>query len=59
VYGVRTATLAQLGRNDEAKAALEDFNRVFPDRTISRLRPNYRWKNPADIDHFMDGLRKA
>jgi adenylate cyclase len=59
VYGIRTATLAQLDRNDEAKGALQDFNRVFPDRTISRLRPNYRWKNAADIDHFMEGLRKA
>lgn len=53
------AALAQLGRQQEAAAALSDFRLHYPDRTISDLRPNYRWKDPADIDHFFDGLRKA
>ena len=59
VYGVKTAALAQLGRDEEANAALQEFVRHFPDRTVSRLRPNYRWKDPADVEHFLDGLRKA
>ena len=58
-YGVEAAALAQLGRQEEASAALQDFKRHYPDRTASRLRPNYRWKDPADVEHFLDGLRKA
>lgn len=59
VYGVKAAALAQLDRWEEASAALHKFMRHFPDGTASRLRTNYRWKDPADIEHLLDGLRKA
>jgi TolB-like protein len=53
------AGLAQLGRIEEAKVALPqlkllDGNLEF---SVSMLRRN--WSNPADLDHILDGLRKA
>jgi adenylate cyclase len=53
------AGLAQLGRTDEAKAALADLRRLDPNLSFveSTLQRNYR--DPTAIDHILDGLRKA
>ncbi len=60
-HGLRyvVAGLAQLNRIAEAQAALAelrlmDANLEF---TASVLRRN--WPDPADVDHLLDGLRKA
>jgi adenylate cyclase len=53
------AGLAQLGRDDEAKAALADLRRL--DQSLSYVESNLQrlYKDPAAIDHILDGLRKA
>jgi len=53
------AGLAQLGREDEAKAALADLRRLDP--SLSYVESNLKrvYKDPAAIDHILDGLRKA
>ena len=56
---VRAAALAQLGRAEEAKGSLERFLAHFPDATCTRHLRNFRWRNPDDVEHFKDGLRKA
>jgi adenylate cyclase len=59
VLAVRTAALAQLGRSEEAAKATEVLLNRFPTLTVERHLKNFRWKAPADIAHYRDGLLKA
>jgi adenylate cyclase len=59
VLAVRAAALAQLDRTEEAAKAAEILQINFPDLTVERHLRNFRWKNPADIAHYRDGLLKA
>ncbi len=59
VLTVRAAALAQLGRNEEAATAAEVLLTNFPSLTVERHLRNFRWKNPADIAHYREGLLKA
>jgi adenylate cyclase len=59
VLAVRAAALAQLGRNEEAAQAAEALLSNYPGLTVQRHLRNFRWKNPADIAHYREGLLKA
>jgi adenylate cyclase len=59
VLAIRAAALAQLGRSDEAAKATAVLLNGFPTLTIERHLKNFRWKNPADIAHYREGLLKA
>jgi len=59
VLAVRAAALAQLGRAEEAAKAAEVLLTSYPDLTVERHLRNFRWKTPADIAHYRDGLLKA
>jgi adenylate cyclase len=59
VLAVRAAALAQLGRTEEAAKAAEVLLSSFPGLTVERHLRNFRWKTPADIVHYRDGLLKA
>ncbi len=59
VLAVRAAALAQLERTGEAARATEILMNNFPTLTVERHLRNFRWKNPADIAHYRDGLLKA
>jgi adenylate cyclase len=59
VLAVRTAALAQLGRSEEAAKAAEVLMSNFPTLTVERHLRNFRWKAPADIAHYREGLLKA
>jgi len=59
VLGVRAAALAELGRSDEAAEAAEEFMAHAPGLTIERHLRNFRWKNPADIARYGEGLARA
>jgi adenylate cyclase len=59
VLAVRTAALAQLGRSEEAAKAAEVLLTSFPSLTVERHLRNFRWKTPADIAHYREGLLKA
>jgi adenylate cyclase len=59
VLAVRSAALAQSGRTEEAAKAAEVLLRSFPGFTVERHLRNFRWKTPADIAHYRDGLLKA
>jgi adenylate cyclase len=56
---IRAAALAQLGRTEEARAAVGVLLERYPWLTIERLLSNIRWKRPEDIAHYRDGLLKA
>src|SRR5579859_3749008 len=59
VLAVRAAALAQSGRSQEAAKATEVLLNGFPTLTVERHLRNFRWKNPADIAHYREGLLKA
>jgi adenylate cyclase len=59
VLAVRAAALAQLARIEEAAKATEVLLSSYPGLTVERHLRNFRWKTPADIAHYRDGLLKA
>jgi adenylate cyclase len=59
VLAVRAAALAQSGRSEEAAKATEVLLNCFPTLTVERHLKNFRWKTPADIAHYREGLLKA
>jgi adenylate cyclase len=59
VLAIRAATLAEMGQAEEAAKATEVLLTCFPTLTVERHLRNFRWKNPADIAHYRDGLLKA
>jgi adenylate cyclase len=53
------AAYAQAGRGTEAHAEVEDILERDPDSSITRWGYVQPYKFPADLEHFIDGLRKA
>ena len=61
-HAVLTAALAHLGRMDEAKAALREFQRVQPGITVARYRQAQTANEPVAVKtnaRLMTGLAKA
>jgi len=60
-HGLRyvVAGLAQLGRIEEAQAALSDLQLTDANLEFSASTLRRNWPDPADVDHLLDGLRKA
>jgi tetratricopeptide (TPR) repeat protein len=54
-----TASLAHLGRIDEARAAKDRLLRILPHESAGLVRANMPSDNADFIDRFVDGLRKA
>ena len=59
VLAIRAAALAQSGRSEEAAKAAETLLANYPGLTVEKHLRNFRWKAPADIAHYRDGLLKA
>jgi hypothetical protein len=55
----RAASFGQLGRQREARAALDECARLKPDIPVIKFAKAEHYKNPADTEHLIDGLRKA
>ncbi len=52
-------TYAQLGQLDEARTEAAEVLRINPGFTIERYKRLAVHKNPKDVEHRLDGLRKA
>ena len=50
---------AQLGREQEAKAAAEEYLRRTPDFSLARHLELMPFQHAEDRDHYAEGLRKA
>jgi hypothetical protein len=48
-----------MGQADEAAKATQALLNGFPTVTVDRHLRNFRWRNPADIAHYREGLLKA
>jgi TolB-like protein/Tfp pilus assembly protein PilF len=55
---IRAAAYAQLGRQLEARTAMAEYMKMQPGSRIGKEK-GYLFKNPADREHLLDGLRKA
>ena len=53
------AACGQLGRSQEAGQALQEVLRLYPDLGMDFIRARWPYKDAADLDHFVEGLRKA
>ena len=53
------ASYGHLGRLDEARAEWREVLRVNPDYSLEYRRKVLPYKNPADFERIVDGLRKA
>ena len=53
------ASYGHLGRIDEAQAEWKEVFRVNPDYSLDHRRNILPYKNPADFELIVDGLRKA
>lgn len=53
------AAYAQAGRRDEAQWELDQVLATNPDFSLERIRHAYPFTNPADLEHFLGGLRRG
>lgn len=53
------ASYAQLGRMDEARAQAAEVLKIKPDFSIATFNKTQIYKNSTDLEHYLDGLRKA
>jgi TolB-like protein/Flp pilus assembly protein TadD len=53
------AALGHLGRRDEAKAALAELERRQPNLTRRYIDLTYPFRDPADLDMLLAGLKRA
>jgi adenylate cyclase len=53
------AALAQSGNIEDAKWESEQIKADDPDFSIKRMSESFPFNNPADMDNFISGLRKA
>jgi adenylate cyclase len=53
------ATYAQAGRIPDAEWEISQVKESNPSFSLSRISEAFPFKNPADSDHFLEGLRKA
>ena len=58
-YRWMAAAYGQLGREQEAKAAVEHYLKLTPDFSIARHLQMVPFGHAADREHYVDGLRKA
>ena len=55
------ASYAQLGRIDKAQVHVKEMLKIDPQLTLSKIRTDLQrlLKSETDIEHYIDGLRKA
>ncbi len=53
------ASYIELGREEEARAAVAEVLRLSPRASLQFFRQNFPYKDPAVLQRFLDDLRKA
>jgi adenylate cyclase len=59
VHAVLAAALGHIGRIDEAKHVVDELLRLRPDYSRVLVERTMPFKRREDLDHFIEGLRKA
>jgi adenylate cyclase len=50
---------AELGRLEEARAEMAEAQRLNPTYSLEWVRQNFPYKDPAELERYLVGLRKA
>ena len=50
---------AELGKQEEARAEVAELRRINPNFPVEGFKQFLPYKDPADVERFLDGLRKA
>jgi TolB-like protein/cytochrome c-type biogenesis protein CcmH/NrfG len=58
-HRLMAAIYGQLGRIEEAQAALKELLLLMPGMTIDDVRKQVPFKDPIHMERYLDGLRKA
>jgi len=61
-YGLHqwlAATYAQVGQMDDAQTHVKEYLRLYPGISLRHLAKILPYKIKRDLDHLLDGLRKA
>ena len=58
-HAARAAALGQLGRSEEARKALQDLLTLRPSFAAEARREYSKWYGSEQVEHMLDGLRKA
>ncbi len=58
-HRVLTAAAGMAGKNDLAKAALQELRRAQPNISLAWVESEMPIKNDADREHYMEGFRRA
>jgi TolB-like protein/cytochrome c-type biogenesis protein CcmH/NrfG len=58
-HRLMAASYGQLGRIEEAQAALKEVLLLMPSMTMDDVRKQVPFKDPNHIERYLDGLRKA
>ena len=53
------AAYAQVGRIEDAEWEAEESLTLLPDFTLARVRQREPYKDPAHLNRYIEGLRKA
>jgi hypothetical protein len=56
---LRCASLAQVGRVEEARALLTELRREHPELSIDWIRTSVPYQTAELMERFLDGMRKA
>ena len=56
---IRAAAYAQAGFEPEARSIMSGFLELRPNRDIRQTSMEFPFKNPEDLEHLLEGLRKA
>jgi tetratricopeptide (TPR) repeat protein len=54
-----TATYAQMGRMEDARAQAAELMKIDPRFSLERWARTLRYRDPADTERVLDALRKA
>ena len=58
-HAILAAIYSELGREEEARAEAAEVLQISPNFSLEVLRQRLPYKDPADLERFLDGLRKA
>lgn len=58
-HGNLAACYAELGRLEEARAAVAELQRINSKFSLEVFKHFLPYKDPAEVEHFLDSMRKA
>jgi predicted RNA polymerase sigma factor len=58
-HAYRAALFAEMGRDEEARAAWRQTQQLSPGASLASIRQRLPYRRPADLDRFLAAARRA